>query len=187
MELADAMRMDAMRILSLVWLFFAWGGGVMNAQQVLLVNPGGIVVAGKNCELSMVDKNLSKDEMTFEHGGRTYLNGGQAYFEMLEKNVIKYSVLDKLTIKNKILYFEEKPIDIGISIYRIGKALRWGELVACIGTVPNKPRHWLEPKKAYALIVFSPTSGKGSFKPLYLDAGKASCDIWLLEPIESKR
>ena len=159
----------------------------MNAQQVLLVNPGGIIVVGKNCELSMVEKNLSKDEMTFEHGGKTYPNGGSVYFEMLEKNVIKYGVLEKLTIKNKVPYFEGKPIDIGVPIYRIDKALRWGELVACFGTVPNKPRHWLEPKKAHALIVFSPTSGKGSFKALYLDAGKASCDMWLLEPIESKK
>lgn len=176
-----------MRRLVFIGLFLAWGCVVTNAQQILFVNPGGIVVIEKCNTIAMVGKNLSKDEMTFEHEGRTYPNGGQAYFDMLEKNPIKYNVIDKVLVRDGKIQFDGKAIDVNVKVDRIYKALKWGDLIACLGIIPNESKHWLEPKNAHALIIFSPISGKGSFKVLYLDAGKAGCDMWLLDSVEKEK
>ena len=96
---------------------------------------------------------------------------------------IKFNVADHFTQKDGQFLFDGVKVEVGTKIERINKALRWGEQIACLALIPHKATHWLEPKRAHALIIFSPRTGLGVYQGLYLE-GKASCDLWLLDPVD---
>jgi hypothetical protein len=154
---------------------------VTYGQQALFVSPGGLVVFNEN-SISTTEGKLSKDESTLDYKGKTYPNSGPLFEEMLKQNPIKYDALIHIKVNNGIIIFDGKFMDIGVPVTRIEVALRWGDLIACIGVIPHASTRWLEPNNTKALIVFSPTTAKGVYKGLYLGE-KVSCRIWLLDPI----
>lgn len=169
----------------LIAICISWAGTLLSGQQALFVSPGGIVALNKN-SISITNKELSADEMTFKYGGRVYPNGGSVFVEMIKQNSIKYNVLDHIRTKDRKIWFDGSIIDVGVQVLSLDVALRWGEQIACLGLIPHTKMNWLEPNNAYALIIFSPKTGKGGHKGLYLE-GKGSSNLWLLDPIDKKQ
>jgi len=155
------------------------------AQQALLVTPGGLVKCdGKT--ISVAEKALSKDERTFSYEGREFPNVGPDHQVMLDGKTEKYSVLEHLRLKDERLWFDGKLIDLGVKVLRVDIALRWGDRIACLGLIPHASSRWFEAKRSYALMIFSPTTGQGCFKGLYVE-GKGECRLWLLDPLDKNR
>ena len=155
----------------------------LSGQQALFVSPGGLVIFSNNT-ISTMDGKLSENELTIEHEGKIYPNSGLLFDEMIKQNSQKYNALPHIKIQNNSIMFDDRAIEIGVNVLQVDVALCWGELIACIGDIPHASKHWLEPNTSKALIVFSPMTKIGTFKGLYLGE-KASCRIWLLDPIHS--
>jgi len=166
-------------------LTICYAAPLLFGQQILCLDRGGIVIY-KNNIISTVGKEKILNESMMEYEGKIFPYSGQLYLEMKQANSIKFNVINHIRLNDGNLLFDETPIYIDAKVLRIDSALRWGELVACIGIIPHVSTRWTEADTAGALIVFSPRTAMGAYQGLYI-GNKIPCSIWLLDPLARQK